>query len=118
MDESFEFKEAALPNLTGFLSFRSGHAGEALFDASGIFYSQVANYARSYQMTATDQRHYRAFFNASRCSSVYKNDCNTVQPPAYTVIYIMKIMSLYKVGYHLKLQKLFVKNIQKVVLLE
>ena len=91
MDESFEFKEAALPNLTGFLSFRSGHAGEALFDASGIFYSQVANYARSYQMTATDQRHYRAFFNASRCSSVYKNDCNTVQPPAFTVMYIMKI---------------------------
>lgn len=29
--------------------------------------------------------------DASRCSPVYKNDCDTVQPPAYTVYYIIKI---------------------------
>ncbi len=30
-------------------------------------------------------------FNASWASSVYKDDCNTVQPKSYTVIYIMRI---------------------------
>jgi len=30
-------------------------------------------------------------FDASRCSSVYRNDITTVQPRSYTVLYIIKV---------------------------
>ena len=30
-------------------------------------------------------------FDASKYSSIYKNECDTVQPPAYTVYYIIKL---------------------------
>lgn len=82
--------EPALPNITGYLSFRSGHNGESLFDASGAFYSKVDHYASSYQMTSINQRHFRAYFNASRSSSIYKDGCTTVQPPALALNFYIK----------------------------
>ena len=82
--------EPELPNITGYLSFRSGHNGEALFDAYGAFYSQLANYSRSYEMTSTDQKHYRAYLNASRSSNIYKDGCTTVQPPALALNFYIK----------------------------
>ncbi len=33
----------------------------------------------------------KILFDASKCSSVYRNDISTVQPKSYTVLYIIKI---------------------------
>lgn len=85
MNEIFEFKEAALPNITGTL-------GE--FTTLGGSYDDGAFYYSSYKRVGfhNGTNHCETYkIDASRCSSIYKNDCNTVQPPAYTVMYIMKI---------------------------
>ena len=82
--------EPELPNITGYLSFRSGHGGEALFDAYGAFYSQLGDYALSYEMTETYRRHYTANLNASRSSNIYKDGCTTVQPPALAVNFYIR----------------------------
>ena len=41
--------------------------------------------------TNTASGSYKIEFNASRYNSIYKDGCNTVQPPAYTVYYIIKV---------------------------
>lgn len=66
---------AGLPNIRGSVSSqnsnisgafsRSAYATKFSYDGSGAFY--------------------RAEFNASKSNPIYKDDCNTVQPPAYLV---------------------------------
>lgn len=70
-----ETLEAALPNIKGSVSSQNSNIGGAFsrgayatkfsYDGSGAFY--------------------RAELNASKSNPIYKDDCNTVQPPAYLV---------------------------------
>ena len=77
--------EAGLPNLTGELGI--GNIGS---------FSHSANYA-NYKEGVSSAANYRAgissvtiTFNASFFNNIYGNS-ETVQPPAYTVYYIMKV---------------------------
>lgn len=69
--------EAGLPNITG-ITTGSNYAGSAY---KGAF--SYAGYEVSGEMGVGSD--WAISFDASRCSAVYKNDCNTVQPPAYLV---------------------------------
>lgn len=86
MTESFEFKEAALPNIKGSFCANVVNMGSYTWGAItcvrpfGI--NQVVN-------GPNDNMGYQ--LNASLYNSIYKDDCTTVQPPAYTVMYIIKI---------------------------
>ncbi len=69
-----EVVEAGLPNITG--SFGQGNA----LSTSGAFYVKSgAGFGFNHNYSTCHG------FDASRSSSVYKDDCNTVQPPAYLV---------------------------------
>lgn len=81
-DGSFGYIEPALPNITGSVSSqnsnisgaftRGGYATKFCYDGSGAFY--------------------RANFSASTSSSIYKDGCKTVQPPAIKV----RVVTRYK----------------------
>ena len=86
-----KFKEAGLPNITGYLSFRAGEGGYDLFNANGSFYSVLSVSAQPFAMGSGYLQHRRAYFDASRVSAIYRNDITTVQPASYTVLYIIKI---------------------------
>ncbi len=72
--------EAALPNITGGYK----HPGWAGYDYTGAVYTgqTVPNYTGTGQ-GGSQQNGF--LFDASRCSSVYKEGINTVQPPAIKV---------------------------------
>lgn len=97
MNESYEFKEAALPNITGGRSgFHIGWAGDqngSFISTIGAIETQLNDIVNSIYTDgpSTPTGRYYSNFNASRVSSIYKDGVNTVQPPAYTLIYIMKI---------------------------
>ncbi|WP_152605367.1 hypothetical protein [Anaerovibrio lipolyticus] len=80
-----DFIEAGLPNITGSLYFSSRYN----FSASGAFnlsYSLQTGYWNN-----SDGIFYiYSTFDASRSSPIYGRS-TTVQPPAYIVMYIMKI---------------------------
>ncbi len=86
MNESFEVKEAGLPNIKGTIFIHySAPLGE-----QGAFYHFAGDVL--YNSSATDYRGWNGLgFDASRSSSIYKDDCTTVQPPAFTVMYIIKV---------------------------
>lgn len=94
MAETFEFKEAALPNIFG--SFTLGQKQNtncvAGWVGDGAFYAvpHHINASVSIQGSITDNYNINAF-DASRCSPIYKMGIHTVQPPAFTVMYIIKI---------------------------
>jgi hypothetical protein len=83
-----ETVEAGLPNITGFTAgfpysasnmFARDGSGKA--GPSGAFYS--TGWART---GSSDGREGASVaFDASRSNSIYKDDCDTVQPPAYLV---------------------------------
>ena len=86
------FVEAGLPNLKGEYipipttdGFRSskGHIG------IGVFYT--THYTASGYTTGIFAMNEGLGFDASRYSSIYRDDIMTVQPAAYTVYYIMRI---------------------------
>lgn len=86
------FIEAGLPNLKGEYipvpttdGFRSsnGHIGR------GVFYT--TRYTASGYTTGIFAMNEGLGFDASRYSSIYRDDIMTVQPAAYTVYYIMRI---------------------------
>lgn len=80
------FKEAGLPNLQGRFTFiaYSGHSAEGVF-------IKVQNLINGMWNGPSEGGEASMYFNASRYSSIYKDSCDTVQPAAYTVYYIMKI---------------------------
>lgn len=81
-------KSAGLPNIIGETAnfFRTVETS----GPSGAFYD--GNLKSPINAKGTSQAAFLTQkFDASRCSSVYKNDCTTVQPASYTVLYIMKI---------------------------
>ncbi len=84
--------EAGLPNIKG--SFIAGYTisgnDNGVSDGvprNGAFYgrfSHTRNYAIYNDVGGT------LYFDASRCSPVYRNDITTVQPPAVTVRYYIR----------------------------
>lgn len=80
------FLEAKLPNIKGGFHFNgsSAHSSYGAVTIIGNPGDQAsANFSGWYE---NDFK-----FNASSSNSIYSDDCNTVQPPAYTVYYIIKI---------------------------
>ena len=81
------FVEAGLPNITG-KHYTDNTSAEYYYSPSGVY-----TYIHGKNLTLEGSTSYTSgwlLFDASRCSSIYGNS-NTVQPPAYTVYYIMKI---------------------------
>ena len=73
--------EAGLPNITG--SFGLGGSGAYFESNSGAFYKRDGSATRNeYQMEAGSRYMY---FSAQASNPIYKDDCDTVQPPAYLV---------------------------------
>lgn len=77
--------EAGLPNITGYHHSQGSDSGN---EATGAFGIRTKGKVDSGSSTSS---HYinSVNFDASRCSSIYGNS-DTVQPPAYTVNYIIK----------------------------
>lgn len=72
---------AMLPNIIG--SFKMTNTSDAA-DAEGVFYQEaISNYG---VITSPGTRLAHVFMDASRCSSIYQNDCNTVRPPSFALL--------------------------------
>lgn len=93
------FIEAAIPNIRGTFSSNTEWYLPSNYPPTGVFTREsVSNYHPGDAEWGGDSLY---TLDASRASSVYKNGCNTVQPPAYTVYYIIKV--LQQVHYELAL---------------
>lgn len=80
------FIEAGLPNLKG----EVGPWGAPWIEHSGVF--TYKGFGGQYiSSSAGGGSTIKGIFNASNYNAIYKDDCNTVQPPAYTVYYIIKM---------------------------
>ncbi len=76
------FKDPGLPNIIGTAgSVIANIHPSGAFGTTGLY-----AYGTGYQHS-----NYGLYFDASRCSDIYRNDINTVQPKAYTVMYIIKV---------------------------
>ena len=75
-----ETVEAGLPNITGYIN---GANASTTRTVSGAFYSNNKNAGGN--IGGSNWQAHSVYLDASRSSSVYKDDCNTVQPPAYLV---------------------------------
>ena len=98
IEEAGKYLEAGIPNITGhvraYSSYNKNNASFATNGVSGAFYwdtiwdndtSKV--FASSTNLAAGTADTVRNIpFDASRCSSVYKNGIDTVQPPAINMI--------------------------------
>lgn len=83
--------EPGLPNIRGdFSGTYFGQKGASSTFGTGSFFIERLNgeYGPNY---ATNIRSVVMSFSAALSSGIYKDDCNTVQPPAYTVYYIIKV---------------------------
>ena len=82
------FIDAALPNIKG--AFGVYGTSNNWGGYNGPFQMVPFSHTSGYHgENYTDS--YGIGFNASLVNSLYKDDCNTVQPPAYTVYYIIKM---------------------------
>ena len=91
LDTTGLYLEAGLPNITGqtrcaFWNNESDTTGNYINGAIKETYSSTAHWSTG---GATVRREVLNF-DASRNSSIYKNDCTTVQPSAYTVRYYIR----------------------------
>ena len=82
--------EAGIPNIYGRWAadaFGTGvYAPEVIIGAIKSIYLTTGHWASSSMYS-----YYHTFdIDASRCSSVYKDDCTTVQPPALAVAFYIK----------------------------
>ena len=80
---------AGLPNITGDIYMTDGLEFEGVIRENGALYHKMDGGA--HEMEGEGGGCATIYFDASRCSSVYKDDCTTVQPPAYTVRYIIRV---------------------------
>ena len=76
-------EEASVPNITGSMTFNSGRAIAGAFGAFERITSSNPAYIQT-STSSTDTLN-QVSFDASRVSSVYKNDVNTVTPENVTV---------------------------------
>ena len=86
------FVEAGLPNITGtyntngvWSGFLNGENATQAFSIQKTSSTPWGGYDGDYGYVGI------LSFSAERCSSIYGNS-NTVQPPAYTVYYIIKVI--------------------------
>ena len=88
-----KFKEPALPNISGNINLERGGSNSSLVSGSGVFstYYYDNHYNIWYWCIENLKGGVGISFNASHYSSIYKDSCDTVQPAAYTVYYIIKI---------------------------
>ena len=77
--------EPGLPNITG--SFYQDNEGE--FGLTGAFYTYTHNGRINIKETSYSNSGY-IWFDASKSNPIY-GASDTVQPPAYTVYYIIKM---------------------------
>lgn len=75
-----------IPNIIG----STAHVPCFSQTVGGAFYF-VDKYAATAATGAGWQEHGYTVLDASRCSPVYKTDCNTIQPPAINLIPQIKI---------------------------
>lgn len=78
-----EEKEAGLPNITGSIRAYNDYQGVA----SGVFYAKALG---TVSKGGTAYTGGDFLFDASRCSSVYKDGTKTVQPASLTMLYVIK----------------------------
>ena len=81
--------EAAIPNISGGLGGPIT-AGGYSYVVSGPFYTNGATGLNGIYQWSGSYNNRPLFFDASRCSSIYKDDCNTVQPPALALNFYIK----------------------------
>ena len=82
---SGEEKEAGLPNITGAFY----HDTNAVLSLSGAFFSYTGGSSRNLQNDAANSNSGYVSFDASKSNAIYGNS-DTVQPPALTMVYIIK----------------------------
>lgn len=82
-----DFISARLPNIKGTLYTFSAATSRA-FRNSSSRYLQVYGEYRDWDIWMEGG----ITFDAARYNNIYSDDCNTVQPSAYTVYYIIKII--------------------------
>ena len=82
------FIDPALPNIKGgpILNWAYHFASWGAIE----IYDVANNWADYTFDTIQGYRLYSSELNASRCSSIYRDDCNTVQPPALAVNFYIK----------------------------
>ena len=80
------FIDAALPNIKGSAPAFSWSDG-----GSGALWAVNSESPHRATLDGSGARYLSILFDASKSNLIYKDDCNTVQPPAYTVYYIIKI---------------------------
>ncbi len=78
--------EAALPNIYGHFSAQNVN----LVGPTGAFYQISYSSNTLYGAGVTKGANEHCYIDASLCSSIYKNSCTTVQPPALTVNFYIK----------------------------
>lgn len=87
------YKEAGLPNITGFTTRNTGHwmtatLGDADEGEGALFYANVASEGLQLTYNTGVFKSYTIGFDASKSNSIYGSS-TTVQPPAFTTkIYI------------------------------
>lgn len=84
-------KEAGLPNIAGETRYLSGNCVWAN-EASGAFEGYSADHSKQISNVAVSKEQSNAYyfiFDASRSNPIYGNS-DTVQPPALTMVYIIK----------------------------
>ena len=95
------FKEAGLPNITGSFDVRIANngyniqSGPIIYPTDSTSALQANDYGTNIGVMSFGRTSASGYsgveLNASKSSSIYKDDCTTVQPASYTVYYIMKI---------------------------
>lgn len=81
--------DAGLPNITGNDQGRIKHSGEG-DSTSGAFYQ--SNWSATIKSigSGSNYGHLRCTFDASRCSSIYKNTVTTVTPKSYAALFYIR----------------------------
>lgn len=82
-------KSAGIPNLKGKVSVSYWNSWAPYGQSNDPFYKEDGS--GQVQSTSAGWKQRNVFMDASRVSSVYRNDVTTVQPKSYTVQFIMKI---------------------------
>lgn len=80
-----ETVEAGLPNITGQIKFSGTDPATLKASASGAFTVTRSSGAGNGHDTSKGSATATFYLDANTISDVYKNDCDTVQPPAYLV---------------------------------
>ena len=74
----------ALPNLTG--QYEQNGMGTSFVAGTGVYKDISHSGGNGNLAVGTAGVHYSYKFDASKSNSIYKNDCNTVQPPSIVLI--------------------------------